>query len=77
VKEYLAKRKELNVIIEATTNEITTELISKNVGKTTANLRRVVLDFIQQNQLPEDVSCKVKQKIDDFISNIEIPAQKI
>lgn len=74
--EYLRILKELNIILENEANKIVNELISKNIGKTTAKLKCDVLNFIRDNQLPEDIASRVKQKIEDFILGIEIPAQK-
>lgn len=74
--EYLRKVKELNVTLENEATKIVDELISNNIGKSTSKLKRDVLDFIRNNQLPEDIACRVKQKVEDFILRIEIPAQK-
>ncbi|MED3792082.1 hypothetical protein P4571_06495 [Niallia alba] len=74
--EYLRKVKELNVALENEATKIVDELISNNIGKSTSKLKRDVLDFIRNNQLPEDMGSRVKQKVEDFILRIEIPAQK-
>lgn len=75
MEQYLTKQKELNELVQSTANEIVTKLISSSIGKTVKDLRRMVLDFIQQNRIPEDISYKVKREIEEFISNIEIPVQ--
>lgn len=75
MEEYLAKQNELSALAEEKANEIVTNLISNCAGKNTSDLRSMTLDFIHHNQVPEVISFKLKIKIDNFISNLKIPAQ--
>jgi hypothetical protein len=76
MEEYLLKQKELVVIAQTEAAKIATELISKCDGKTTSYLRKITLDYIRENQLPEEISFKVKNMVDEFITNIKIPTQE-
>lgn len=67
------KEKELNDVIKSEVIKITADLISSNYGKTTYELRKATLDFINQNKLNEKVSLSIKQNIDRFIQTIKIP----
>lgn len=75
VNEYLAKQEQLNTLAQTEANKIATELISKGIGKSITTLRKSTLNFIQQNQVPDDISYRVKGIIDHFISELEIPTQ--
>lgn len=76
MEQYFEKQKEVDRIVQFEANEIVTNLIKLNVGKTTANLRSSTLDFIRKNSVPKAISNRVKHEMEHFISNIKIPAQK-
>lgn len=76
MEEYFAKQKEVDRIVQFKAEEIATNLIKLNVGKSTADLRSSTLEYIRKNSVPEVISNRIKHEIEHFIVNIKIPAQK-
>lgn len=75
MEQYLKKKKELDSIATLKADEFATELIFKSKGQTVLYLRNLTLEFIRNYGIPEDISTKLKKKIDEYISNLKIPAQ--
>ena len=76
MNHFLAQQKKLNKIADEKAREFFQELISKSEEKTVFDLRKYTLEFIKKNNIPEDISHRLKIKIDCFISNLKIPVQK-
>ncbi|GIP63316.1 hypothetical protein J32TS6_18710 [Virgibacillus pantothenticus] len=69
------KEKELISIVREEAEKIVADLVRRNKGRTTLELRSETLDYLKKNVDNERLSFEIKKGIDEFIYQIKIPTQ--